>query len=62
MIYVPDSLPHFWFQFYRDFDIDPSLTHVWRYLMNAYETEVFQKSVPCDQDIIKHYEMKVRLH
>lgn len=46
-------------QYYKDYDIDPSFTYIWRYLRNAYETEVFQKSVPCDQDIIKHYEMKV---
>lgn len=46
-------------KFYRDYEISPSLTHVWKYLQNCYQTEVFQKSVPCDQDIIKHYEMKV---
>ncbi|XP_067945615.1 chloride intracellular channel Clic-like [Watersipora subatra] len=45
--------------FYRGFEISPSFTHIWRYLRNSYDTEVFQKSVPCDQDIIKHYEMKV---
>jgi len=44
---------------YKNFEIPTELTHVWRYLKDAYETDAFQESCPADREIITHYNLKV---
>lgn len=39
----------------RDFVIPAEFAGVWRYLNNAYNTEIFQKACPPDQEIVLHW-------
>ena len=46
---------------YRDFEIPRDLKYLWRYLQNAYGSEIFQKSCPSDQEIVYHWASKPEL-
>ena len=43
---------------FKDFEIPFDLVHVWRYLRAGYESEIFTRSCPADEDIIAHYSPK----
>lgn len=45
-------------QQYRDFKIPDELNFIWDYLERGYETTAFSATLPSDQDIVKHYEMR----
>lgn len=47
-------------QFYKDYEIPTELSHLWRYLSNAYNTDAFKESCPADREIITHYMDKVK--
>jgi len=39
----------------KSFDVPAHLGGIWRYLNNAYNEEIFQKSCPPDQEIVLHW-------
>lgn len=40
---------------FKQFELPHSLVYLWRYLMFAYNNEVFKKTCPCDQEIVYHW-------
>jgi chloride intracellular channel protein 2 len=40
---------------YKNFEMPPELSAVWRYLQQCYATEAFLESCPADREIITHY-------
>lgn len=45
-------------QQYRDFKIPEEFTAIWDYMERGYQTTAFSATLPSDQDIVKHYEMR----
>lgn len=43
---------------FLDFEIDPSMHNLWRYMGNMYNLDAFTQSCPADQDIINHYKLQ----
>lgn len=43
---------------YRDFKIPEEFTAIWDYMERGYQTTAFSATLPSDQDIVKHYEMR----
>ncbi|CAG0889140.1 unnamed protein product [Cyprideis torosa] len=44
---------------FLDFEIDSSLTHLWKYMKQMYSLDAFTQSCPADQDIINHYKIQL---
>ena len=43
---------------FKNFEIPPELTGLWKYLKNAYECDVFKNTCPSDQEIVYHWSSK----
>ncbi|CAG0918573.1 unnamed protein product [Notodromas monacha] len=43
---------------FLDFEIDPNLLDLWRYMATMYNLDAFIQSCPADQDIINHYKLQ----
>ncbi|KAK7089049.1 hypothetical protein V1264_024775 [Littorina saxatilis] len=43
---------------FKDFQIPPRLTSLWRYLASAYKSDTFRKTCPSDQEIVHHWSEK----
>jgi len=43
---------------FKDFDIPADFHGLWRYLANAYSSDFFRQTCPCDQEIVYHWQCK----
>lgn len=43
---------------YKNFEISTELSHIWRYLRDAYASDAFTESCPADREIISQYDNK----
>ena len=46
---------------FKDFDIPAEFKALWRYMQNAYESEVFRQTCPSDSEILYHWLNKPEL-
>ena len=43
---------------FKDFEIPSSFSGLWRYLDNAYSSDIFRQTCPSDQEIVYHWQCK----